>query len=82
MIGSMDRPNTELARAVDDAFAMLDVRAAAEFLAHQGASFPLICRVLGEPSRRRAANATTAIRQEFLIDIRFAVAHNLVLKEI
>jgi hypothetical protein len=49
-----DRPNTNLARAVDEALTMRDVRAAAAFLAKEGAGFALICRVLAEPARRRA----------------------------
>jgi hypothetical protein len=54
-----DRPNTDLAAAVDQALTMADVRAAAAFLADHGAGFALICRVLAEPKRRRA-EATTA----------------------
>lgn len=57
MIGAMptDRPNTDLSAAVDQALAMADKRAAADFLTKHGASFALTCRVLGEPNRRRAA---------------------------
>jgi hypothetical protein len=51
-----DRPNTDLARAVDHALTMPDVRAAAAFLADQGAGFALICRVLAEPARRRESS--------------------------
>jgi len=50
-----DRPNTELARVVDEALAMVDRCTAAAFLAGHGAGFALICRVLAEPARRRAA---------------------------
>jgi hypothetical protein len=52
----IDRPNIELSRAVDQALTMADVRAAAAFLANQGAGFALICRVLGEPARRRESS--------------------------
>lgn len=51
--GSMDRPNTELAHAVEHALTMDDVRAAAAFLAGHGAGFALTCRVLAEPTKRR-----------------------------
>jgi len=56
----MDRPNTELARAVDEALMMDDVRAAAAYLADHGAGFALTCRVLAEPARRRPAATTAA----------------------
>jgi hypothetical protein len=55
-----DRPNTNLARAVDEALTMSDVRTAAAFLAGHGAGFALICRVLAEPARRRAAGSPVA----------------------
>jgi hypothetical protein len=57
----MDRPNAELARAVDEALTMDDVRAAAAFLADHGAGFALICRVLAEPARRRVPAVTAAV---------------------
>lgn len=53
-----DRLNTELAAAVDAAIVLAeqqDVRTAAAFLADHGAGFALTCRVLAEPTRRRAA---------------------------
>jgi len=56
----MDRPNTELASAVDEALNIDDVRTAAAFLVSRGAGFALTCRVLAEPARRRAAATTTA----------------------
>jgi hypothetical protein len=56
----MDRPNTELAAAVDHALTMDDVHVAASFLAVYGAGFALICRVLAEPARRRQAETTAA----------------------
>lgn len=52
-----DRPNTELAAAVDHALMLAEgqgAQAAAAFLAAQGARFALTCRVLAEPARRRA----------------------------
>lgn len=55
-----DRPNTALARAVDHALSMDDVRAAAAYLADHGAGFALICRVLAEPARRRAQAVAAA----------------------
>ena len=55
-----DRPNTDLARAIDEALTMDDVRAAAAFLADHGAGFALICRVLGKEARRRPAAMTAA----------------------
>ena len=55
-----DRPNTDLARAVEQALAMADMRTAAAFLASRGAGFALICRVLAEPARRRPV-ATTEV---------------------
>jgi hypothetical protein len=55
-----DRPNTELAHAVDAALSIDDVRAAAAYLADYGAGFALICRVLAEPARRRAAKTKEA----------------------
>jgi hypothetical protein len=48
-----DRPNTQLATAVDQALAMADKRDAARHLEKQGASFALTCRVLLDPARRR-----------------------------
>jgi hypothetical protein len=51
-----DRSNTHLAAAVDQALDIhheLGPRAAASFLAEQGAGFALTCRVLAEPERRR-----------------------------
>jgi hypothetical protein len=59
-----DRPNIELSRAVDHALTMADVRAAAAFLADQGAGFALICRVLAEPARRRAATTAAPAARE------------------
>lgn len=56
----MDRPNTELARAVDEALTMDDVHAAAAYLVDHGAGFALTCRVLAEPARRRAAKSPVA----------------------
>nr|WP_143028916.1 hypothetical protein [Massilia sp. PDC64] len=55
-----DRPNSELARVVDEALTMRDVRAAAAYLADHGAGFALTCRVLAEPERRRPAATTAA----------------------
>lgn len=55
--GRMDRPNTELARVVEEALLMPDVRAAAAFLAGHGAGFGLICRVLAGSARRRLAGS-------------------------
>jgi hypothetical protein len=55
-----DRPNFTLADAVYHALAMPDVRAAAAYLAEQGAGFALICRVLKEPARRRPGATTEA----------------------
>jgi hypothetical protein len=52
-----DRPNTELAAAVDRALLLAaeqGARAAAAFLEQRGAGFAVTCRVLAEPSRRRA----------------------------
>jgi len=56
MIARMDndRPNTELAAAVDHALTMEDVRGAVAYLADHGPGFALICRVLAEPTRRRS----------------------------
>jgi hypothetical protein len=54
-----DRPNTDLAAAVDEALAAqleLGTRTAAAFLEANGAGFALICRVLAEPGRRRAVD--------------------------
>lgn len=54
---TFDRPNTDLATAVDAALLLAEqhgVRAAAAFLAEHGAGFALTCRVLAEPGRRRA----------------------------
>ena len=48
-----DRPNINLAAAVDHALTMRDVRAAAAFLVDHRAGFALICRVLKDPARRR-----------------------------
>lgn len=59
----IDRPNTDLAAAVDVALLLAEqqgVRAAAAFLASRGAGIALICRVLQEPARRRSA-ATTPV---------------------
>jgi bacterioferritin-associated ferredoxin len=56
----VDRPNVELARAVDHALTMKDVRAAAGYLADCGAGFALICQVLADPARRRRATTTAA----------------------
>jgi hypothetical protein len=56
----MDRPNTELARAVDEALTMDDVRAAASLLADRGVPFAVICRVLGKAARRRPGATTAA----------------------
>ena len=56
-----DRPNINLAAAVDEARALADVRAAAAFLADRGAGFALICRVLAEPARRRRTYRTGQI---------------------
>lgn len=50
-----DRPNTQLAAAVDQALAMPDKQAAAHFLEEKGAGLALICRVLAGPEQRRAA---------------------------
>jgi hypothetical protein len=52
-----DRPNTQLAAAVDKALFVRDqwgAPAAARYLEGHGAGFALTCRVLAEPSRRRA----------------------------
>lgn len=55
MTSTTDRPNHELAAAVDQALAMPDRQAAARYLEEKGAGLALICRVLAEPARRRAA---------------------------
>lgn len=52
-----DRKNTNLAHIVDltpDVEIELGARAAAHFLEQRRVGFALICRVLGEPGRRRA----------------------------
>jgi hypothetical protein len=59
---STDRKNTNLAAAVNQALILADqlgVQSAARFLAAHGAGFALICRVLGEPTRRRARRVPT-----------------------
>jgi hypothetical protein len=51
-----DRPNTDLAAAVDQAVVILiedGPREATNFLEARGAGFALICRVLADPGRRR-----------------------------
>jgi hypothetical protein len=53
-----DRPNRTLSTDVELALFLVDrvgLRAAAQFLEARGAGFALICRVLAEPARRRAA---------------------------
>jgi hypothetical protein len=57
--GRMDRPNTELARAIDEALITDDVRAAATLLAKRGVPFAVICRVLGKAARRRSQTGRT-----------------------
>ena len=55
-----DRPNAELAAAVEAALNMIKMhgmRAAATYLAEHGAGFALICRVLAEPGQRRTSVA-------------------------
>jgi hypothetical protein len=52
-----DRPNTDLAAAVNEALAVQlehGRETAARFLMSQGAGFALTCRVLAEPGRRRS----------------------------
>jgi hypothetical protein len=59
--GGADRPNIDLAAAVDQALAMLDQedkQAAARFLEGRHATFALICRVLTEPGLRAHAPLT------------------------
>jgi hypothetical protein len=48
-----DRPNSDLAAAVNHALTLIDRIAAAHFLEARGAGLALICRVLMEPERRR-----------------------------
>jgi hypothetical protein len=65
-----DRPNTELASAVDQAVdlaAKRGVHVAAAFLAECGAGFALTCRVLAdEPRRRRRSGLEPVLAQEGL----------------
>ena len=61
-----DRPNTELAAAVDQALAVLEQqgpRAAADFLEARGAGFALTCRVLREPTRRRSRHEAVLFQE-------------------
>lgn len=58
-----DRPNTELAAAIDAALTVAlehGQHAAARLLLAHGVGFALICRVLAEPERRRAPRAVLA----------------------
>jgi hypothetical protein len=51
-----DRPNTDLAAAINEALAVQlehGRKTAARFLMSRGAGFALTCRVLAEPGRRR-----------------------------
>lgn len=59
-----DRPDTQLAAAVDQALTMADRQAAARFLEEKGAGLALICRVLAEPAHRRAPAAAPAALAE------------------
>jgi hypothetical protein len=58
-----DRSNRALSSDVEVALVLagrVGVRIAARFLANRGAGFALICRVLGEPERRRVDRPAVA----------------------
>jgi hypothetical protein len=64
---NLDRPNQQLAAAVDHALALAEqrgVRFAAAFLTVYGADFALICRVLQEPTRRRVREAVAVLAEQ------------------